>query len=118
MNEKPKVSFAPIWHTPIVQCNDYKPSWIIPKEASLLEKTKAYGLFVRFNIYVLKSNIKNKFDDAPISYADILTEDVVDERYKFSLYNMTAMAIIGPDLDLLTQIEKEIVQDLVTKLHT
>lgn len=112
LDEKPKISFAPIWHTPIVHCVDYEPYWNVPQDANLLNKAKALRLFTSLNIFILKSNIQDKFNSMPISYADILTEDEVDKKYKFSSDEITSMVIIGSSSDLPPHIREEITRIL------
>jgi len=41
-DEKPKLYFATIWHTPIAHCKYYEPLWSIPEDASLLKKDQLW----------------------------------------------------------------------------
>lgn len=112
LNNKAKIAFAPIWHTPIVHCMmSYEPFWCYPpKDARLSDKTKAWRLHTGFNIYILNSIYlwpSRMFIEQPIAYNDIITLNLVDNNYQFSLDTAIAVVIIGQYSELPLQSTKD-----------
>jgi hypothetical protein len=112
LEDKPKISFALPWHTPVVHCTDFTTHLGIPEgkvaTTNIKKKIQALTLYSLFLPVITLAEVENRFIGFPISYSDVLTEEIVDQKFTYSFIGIVGMVIIGSLDNLPTQIREEI----------
>jgi len=91
-DNKPKIAFGQIWHTPIAASNS-KPCLLLSRNINLPTKIKINQYFKAFQAVALQvtlTNFKNKR-----SYFHLIGQKTIDGKTRLSTEKMSGLAFFG-----------------------